>query len=80
MITEKRFPSGAVDKDVARLEHRHCVRGRDDRRTALHAMRFARIDQVAEGALDGVERGEPFGPSAQKDHEIRRMDCRNAIP
>ena len=32
----------------------------------------ARIDQIADGALDGVERAEPHGPVAKKRHQVRR--------
>ena len=48
VIAEQGIAAGAVDQDVARLEHRHRVLGRHDGRCALHRMRCARIDQIAE--------------------------------
>ena len=59
VISKQRLAAGAVDQDVSRLEHRHRVLRRHDGRGALHRIRPARIDQIAEGALDGVERAEP---------------------
>ena len=35
-------------------------------------MRLTRIDKIAEGALDVVERAEPQGPSPQQSHQVRR--------
>ena len=66
----------AVDQDVSRLKHRHRVLRRDDGRGALHRMRLTRIDEIAEGALDGVERAEPQRPSLQQSHQVRR----NGLP
>ena len=42
------------------------------RRGALHRVRRARVDEIAEGALDGVERTEAARPSAQQRHQVGR--------
>ena len=75
-IPEQRLGARAVDQDVSRLKHRHRVLRRDDGRRALHGMLLTRIDEIAEGALDGVERAEPQGPSPQQSHQVRR----NGLP
>ena len=76
VIAKQRLAAGAVDQDVSRLEHRHRVLRRDDGRGALHRVRPTRIDEIAEGALDGVERAEPQRPAAQQRHQVRR----NGLP
>jgi hypothetical protein len=48
------------------LEHRHRVLRRHDGRGALHPIQPARIDQIADRALDGVERAEPQNPVLQE--------------
>ena len=48
VVAKQRLAAGAVDQDVARLEHRHRVLGRHDADRALHRVRPARVDQVAD--------------------------------
>lgn len=71
-IPKERPAARAIDQDVARLEHRDRVLGRQGRRGALHRMRVACIDQLADGALDRVERDEAARPIAQTLHQVRR--------
>ena len=73
VISEQRLAAGAVDQDVSRLEHRHRVLRRHDRSRALApSFDAARVDQIADAALDGVERAEPQRPVAEKRHQVRR--------
>ena len=39
---------------------------------APYWVRLTRVDQLAEAPLDAVERGEPFRPSTQQRHQVRR--------
>ena len=52
-------------------EHRHRVLRRHDRSGALHLIQPARINQIAERALDGVEQGRTPAPSSAGVHEVR---------
>ena len=70
VVAQQRPAARAVDQDVARLEHRHRVVRRHDGRCALYAVGPARVDQVAERLLDGVERTEPQRPVAQERHQV----------
>jgi hypothetical protein len=72
VISEQRVAARAVDQDVSRLQHRHRVLRRHDGHGALHPIRPARIDQIAEGMLDRVERAEPQRPVLQECTEVRR--------
>jgi hypothetical protein len=72
VVSKQRVAAGAVDQDVSRLEHRHGVFRRHDGSGALHRTRPARIDQVADRTLDGVERAEPQRPVVQKRHQVGR--------
>src|SRR4029453_3807285 len=65
LIPQQRPAARAVDEDVARVEHRDPVLHCYDRLFALHRIRPAPVDQIAEGALDGVERAEPEHPGPQ---------------
>jgi hypothetical protein len=53
------------------LEHRHRVLRRHDGPGALHTIP-ARVDQIADGALDGVERADPQRPALQERTEVGR--------
>ena len=66
VISEQGPAARGVDEDVSRLEHRHRVLRGHDRGGALHSIQPARIDQIAEGALDGVEWAEPQRPVLQE--------------
>ena len=72
VISKQRLAAGAVDQDVSRLEHRHRVLRADDRGRALDRRRLPPVDQIAELALDGVERAEAEPPSAEERHQVRR--------
>ena len=72
VISKQRPAPGAVDQNVSGFEHRHRVLRRHDGGGALHRIRAARIDQIADRALDGVERAEPQRPVLQKLHQVRR--------
>src|SRR5262245_15266526 len=72
MISKERLASCAVDEDISRRELGHRLLRRHDRRGALQSVRLARVDQIAEGALDGVERTEAERPLAKKRHQVRR--------
>jgi hypothetical protein len=63
--------AGAVDQNVARPEHPHRVLSRDDACHAAHRPRPRRLDQLAERALDGVERTEAQHPGAEHGHQVR---------
>src|SRR6478736_2012693 len=72
-VISKQGPAArGVDEDVSGLEHRHPLLGRHDGRCALDPVQPARIDQIADGALDGVERAEPQRPTPQECTEVRR--------
>ena len=68
VISEQRAAARAVDQDVSRLQHRHRVLRRHDGHGALHPIRPARMDQIAEGMLDRVERAETPAPSSAGVH------------
>jgi hypothetical protein len=72
VISKQRVAARAVDQDVSRLEHRHRVLRRHDGLGALYRVRFPLINQIAEVALDGVERAEPQCPFAKKCLQVRR--------
>ena len=82
MISKQGPAAGGVDEDVSRSEHRHRVLRSHDGGGALHPVRAARIDQIAEGALDGVERAEPQHPVAQECTQVRSnrlSECESPI-
>jgi hypothetical protein len=56
---------------VSRFEHRHRVLRRQDCRRSLHPIQPSRIDQSADGFLDGLERAEPLRPALQEFREVR---------
>ena len=70
VIAQQRLATGAVDEDVSRLEHLHGVLRRERRRNALHPVRSARVDEIAERLLDGVERAEAERPFPQQRHQV----------
>ena len=72
VISKQRPAARAVDQDVSRLEHRRSRPPRQGGRGPLHRSRVARIDQIAEGAFDLVERAEPLCPSTQQRHQVGR--------
>ena len=71
VISKQGVAAGGVDQNVSRLEHRDRVLRRHDGSGALHHLRPARIDEIADRALDGVERTEPQRPVPQECHQIR---------
>ena len=71
MITKHGPAPCGIDQDVPRLEHLHRVFRRHDGRRALHPIQLARIDEIADGPLDGVERAEPERPVLQECRQVR---------
>ncbi len=76
VVSKQRPAARGVDEDVSRLEHCDRVVRRHDGRGALDPVLPARSDQIAEGALDGVERAEPHDPVLQERPQVRR----NGLP
>ncbi len=81
VISKQRVAAGAVDQDVSRFEHRDRVFGRLRRPRCAAPDSTARVDQIADGALDGIERAETQGASPRRS-AIRSegIDCLNARP
>jgi hypothetical protein len=72
VISEQRPVACGVDEDISRFKHRDRVLRRHNPRDALHRIQPARIDQIADGLLDGVERAEPDHPALQECAQVRR--------
>ena len=79
MISKYRPSARAVDEDVSWLEYRPRVLCRDVGLDALHGVRPAGIDEIAEGALDAVEWAEPECPLAKQGHEVRRNQLSECV-
>ena len=70
-IAQDRPGARAIDQDVAGLQQRDRLLGRDLAHDALHRPRAAGLDEVAEGALDRVQRDEPTRPLLQQAPQVR---------
>ena len=72
VVSEQRLAAGAVDQDVLGFQQPDRLLRRDDPRPSLDRVRVAVVDQIADRALDGVERAEPLRPFTQEVHQIGR--------
>ena len=70
-IAQDRPGAGAVDEDVSRLHHREGLLGGYLAGDALHGAGVARVDQIAERALDRLQWDEPARPVLEQAPQVR---------
>ena len=69
-VAHHRPRAGAVDEDVAGFEERDRLRGVHLAEDPLDRPGRARVDQLAEGALDRVQGDEPLRPCLQQRSQV----------
>ena len=80
VVSEQRLAAGAVDQDVLGFQQPDRLLRRNDCRSSLDRARVPVVDQIADRALDGVERAEPCAHSRRRSIRSAGIDCLNASP